>query len=253
MKTLPVVPICDKQKLDISDSNLINDGLYRICNVAIAGGGYDKLPKKIVETGIREDAYKYNKQFVVQLKGCPFKCKYCYVTPEGINGSAKNISIIDIITDFYGSNTRVFHLMGGAPALYLDYWPDIINRLLSRVHVFHSDFILLEAKYSVKQLMKIATSNSIYAVSVKAIRPKEYKERIGIEYTDKMDKLFWDNLYLIVNSDINYYITFTGMKWWEKILFWYKYITKLKHSPLKDFKKSYSIKINNYLAIQTKL
>ena len=79
----PIVPLCKKQLLDINLNDILENGLYRLCNTYKGGGGYDKFPV------IYEKRYGINpggNQFVVQLYGCPLKCSYCYVTINGIWG-----------------------------------------------------------------------------------------------------------------------------------------------------------------------
>ena len=41
MKLFKVVPLCKKQLLEVTPSDILNDGLYRKCNVYKSGGGYD--------------------------------------------------------------------------------------------------------------------------------------------------------------------------------------------------------------------
>lgn len=47
-----VVPICDKQMKDVNPSDVLNDGLYRKCDVYKGGGGYDMFPSIYIINGI---------------------------------------------------------------------------------------------------------------------------------------------------------------------------------------------------------
>ena len=119
MHKWPVVPLCKNQLKDVRPEDVLNNGLYRKCDIYRGGGGYDQF-NKIWE---KRKGYRISpKQFVVQLAGCPLHCPYCYVTPDGINGKVVFKTTDEILTDYKDSNLQVFHLMGGAPALYLSHW-----------------------------------------------------------------------------------------------------------------------------------
>lgn len=182
----PVVPICDRQKLDIDKEDLILGGLFRKCNIYKGGGGYDKF------VGIYKERLGYSPdptQFVVQLRGCPLECWYCYVTKQGVFGEPKYVSSEDLIKYYMNSGLEVFHLMGGAPALYLEYWKEISGK----VKIFHSDFLLIEKEYNAKHLTDLP---GLHAVSLKDLRVDE--------------KLMFRNLDILINCNINFYLTFTG-------------------------------------------
>ncbi len=203
----PVVPLCKAQLKDVNPVDVLMGEMFRICNVYKGGGGYDKFPAIAYKrTGIKTD-----KQFVVQLKGCPLKCSYCYVTPEGINGiaefyaSERLVKIFD--TCLHTDDTKVFHLMGGAPALYIDYWHHIIEKLPNGT-LFHSDLMLIENDYSVVDFEPLKASNCLYAVSIKGNNAEEFFEQTRT----KLDEaLFWKNFDTIVDSGISFYITFTDI------------------------------------------
>lgn len=192
MKTWPVVPICKAQQKDVRDSDILNNGLYRHCNVYRGGGGYDQFPiiyKKRygkLPAGIHD-------QFVVQLKGCPLRCPYCYVTYTGIWGPHADVRTDKLLYDFYDSCCGTFHLMGGAPALHIEDWHLIYNN----VNIFHSDFLLIESEYDHEVLLDIP---GLHAVSIKS---KSF-------YTPEQLERLWRNLWRLNRASVNYYITFTG-------------------------------------------
>lgn len=195
-----VVPICEKQRRDINPKHILCDGLYRTCDVYKGGGGYDAFPN-ICKKRIKD---VNPVQFVVQLYGCPFRCSYCYVTPDGITGGYKLVSSEDMLTAYEDSGCEVFHLMGGAPALYMKDWKEIITK----VKLFHSDFLLVEGEYDEEVLETINKKNCLYAVSIKGSTPEEYETVTGV----KVDfDLLKRNLHRLINANVNFYITFTGM------------------------------------------
>jgi len=182
----PVVPICSNQLLDVNPDDLLENGLYRLCDVYKGGGGYDRFPV-IFE---RRFGYTINAvQFVVQLYGCPLSCSYCYVTKSGVFGKPIYKSTEELITSFDKAFVSVFHLMGGAPALYLENWKEIA----SLPPVFHSDFLLIEKEYELEWLENLP---GLHVVSLKDF-PVNYD-------------LLWRNFDCLVEAGVNFYVTFTG-------------------------------------------
>lgn len=186
----PVVPICDKQKLDIRPEDLLEDGVFRKFDIYSGGGGYDKFNSIFTK---RFGWTPNPQQFVVQLYGYPLHCDYCYVTERGVWGTSKCLDTEELIESYLKTGLDTFHLMGGAPALYLEAWREIAEG--PRVKVFHSDFLGMERFYTIEDLKGLP---GLYAVSVK-------KETL------KYIEQFLFNLEIVVKSGINFYITFTGV------------------------------------------
>lgn len=212
MSRWPVVPICARQQRDCRAEDLVTwadtPALFRLCDVYRGGGGYDKFPfiakrRLGLDTGRR--------QFVVQLRGCPLRCPYCYVTPEGVHGRPVMVDSEQLLAAFAASGCRVLHLMGGAPALYLDQWVDVASRLAPG-QVLHSDFLLMESAYSLRTLRQLAVlSNSLHAVSLKAADAQGFAAATGVRLTMGMTRLMVSNLDRLVASGLPFYFTFTGM------------------------------------------
>ena len=186
----PVVPLCDAQLKDVRSEDVLNDGLYRKCNIYRGGGGYDKFPIIYKQRMNRE---LNPTQFVVQLKGCPLKCPYCYVTRNGIIGEAFFKSTGDLLNAYEDSGLEVFHLMGGAPALYLEHW----KKIAYSVEVFHSDFLLIEKLYEWEWVNNLP---GLHAVSIKE----------SYLYNEIQKEMFWVNLETLYNASVRWYFTFTG-------------------------------------------
>ena len=219
-----VVPICKEQLLDINKEDILNSGLYRYCDIYKGGGGYDQFNKIFKR---RYGQPIKSKQFVVQLFGCPLSCPYCYVTKNGVFGKYQEITTKELLNAYKQANTDVFHLMGGAPALYLNHWKDLCESTI--IDVFHSDFLLIENTYEYKWLNNLC---GLHAVSL--------KERYL--YTENQIKLLWDNLYKIIKSNVNFYITFTGKDEFSDEIY-----NKFGNDVLQD---SFVIKIKKYNALQ---
>lgn len=202
----PVVPICDAQLLDVDPKDILLMGLYRKCNTYKSGGGYDQFPE-IWKRRFGTAPENIGDQFVVQLKGCTLNCPYCYVTKAGVNGMPVRIPTSDMVRSFELSGCGVFHLMGGAPAIYLEHWPELLKELNGRP--FHSDFILNEKEYDPAVLRDIASfPNQLHAVSIKGEDAQAYLRNTN---TAVDPALILKNLTALVDAGIPFYITFTGM------------------------------------------
>jgi organic radical activating enzyme len=219
----PVVPICEKQRRDVHNYDLLNGGLFRKCNIYKGGGGYDQFNSIYFK---RSGYYPNPTQFVVQLKGCPLKCKYCYVTTDGVKGKAVPITTSQLIKFYYETGLDIFHLMGGAPALYLEYWRELAEN--KNIRIFHSDFILIEKPYKKEWLKDLP---GLHAVSIK----KEQLPHLS---------LLWSNLEILIESGIDFYITFTGERILEQEI-----IERFGKDILED---SFIIPIKQYEALREK-
>lgn len=241
-----VMPLCKAQLTDVNSSDILNDGLYRRCNTYKGGGGYDKFPVIYEKRYGKLDGL--NDQFVVQLKGCPLNCPYCYVTREGVStGKCIQVTTEELIDAFNNSGCKVFHLMGGAPAIYIDNWYDIIENLPAD-KIFHSDIMLVEDLYNKDTIEKLAKlPNCLYAVSIKGCNRKEYYENTRTYINNTM---FYKNLDLIIESKLPIYFTFTGMSEYSINSFKNKVIARYGDSSILD--DSFAIELIHYNALDYK-
>ena len=202
-----VVPLSLNQLRDVRKEDVLEDGIFRKCDTYRGGGGYDQFPI-ICEKRLGE---RRHHQFVVQLFGCNLDCPYCYVTREGVWGEPIQITTEQLVQAFQRSGQEVFHLMGGAPALQMKHWPELIDELFTKVPaaVFHSDIMLTENVYQKEIIKAISRDRCLYAIDIKGIDDIEW-------YTNTRKKfnahLFWRNIDTIMqcNSPEHFYFTFTG-------------------------------------------
>ncbi len=214
-----VVPLSQAQLLDVNPDDVLEGGLYRKCDTYRGGGGYDQFPAICERMLGRQDM---SRQFVVQLFGCNLDCPYCYVTRAGVWGPPVQTTTDELLEAFERSGQDVFHLMGGAPAIHLAKWPELVTRFeqLFPHNVFHSDMLLTERSYKAREVAALATvSNLLVAVDVKGVTPEEH-----FANTRKPSRrgLFWKNMVLLAGFDVPFYVTFTnvsrenvGRFWWE--------------------------------------
>lgn len=245
MNKFKVCPIQGRQLLDVDHKDIFGD--FRICNTYKSGGGYDKLPEMIKHLPGVTVEFKgdIGQQFVVQLYGCHLRCPYCYVTKDGVFGDYIEYTTQELIEVYEKSYKRhdvgVFHLMGGAPALYMDMWPELIDALQDTV-VFHSDLLLTESTYDMNILNNINKHNTIYAINIKGTDSNNYYNNTGknIDWN-----LFWSNFDKVMKSNLNVYVTFTNPNM-KTIEYFYKIIRLQYGKDIVD--NSYIIDIIDYNA-----
>jgi uncharacterized Fe-S cluster-containing radical SAM superfamily protein len=200
-----VVPLCEEQLLDINPQDVLCNGLFRKCDVYKSGGGYDIFPKLFYK---RKGYHTNPTQFVVQLYDCHLRCPYCYVTPNGIWNEPVELTSKELVEAFVETGLDVFHLMGGSPALYIEYWPEIIDMLDNYGQfIFHSDLLLTEKRYNRPLLKAISQENCLYAVNIKGVTSEDYKNNTCMELDSSV---FWLNFYDLVVCDVPFYVTFTN-------------------------------------------
>lgn len=204
-----IVPISKYQLLDVREEDILGGGHFRKCDTYRGGGGYDQFPA-IFEK--RTELGRPHHQFVVQTYGCNLDCPYCYVTRSGVWGKYVEYSTVDLVDAFRDSEQEVFHLMGGAPALYLDHWPEILDELDHRLGFipFHSDFLLSEHPYDLEVLKAVARPTCLYAVSIKGTSKQNYESNTRRPYFDNDESSILSNLALLVEAEVNFYLTFTN-------------------------------------------
>lgn len=162
---VPIAKIGEIQKIDIEDSSGIvyYDEIARICTVVkdkkSSDNRGDLVPYRMAELfgGLWEE---YNHHFIVQVAGCPLKCPYCYVDNLKTDLFMTADELVDKFISFkkevelrFSIKVNVFHFMGGAPALYCDFWKELRDSLdehgLKEVILF-SDVILVENYFTKK-------------------------------------------------------------------------------------------------------
>jgi len=198
-----VCPIQGRQLKDVRPEDLFGD--FRLCNTYRGGGGYDQFPH-IYNKRTGFSKIDLHRQFVVQLKGCPLNCPYCYVTRDGVMGDCVEYRTEDLVGWFRMSKARVFHLMGGAPALYLEKWGEIVSYLWPD-EIFHSDLLLIEKPYKLEWLVPLRKNNVLLAVDIKGVTHEDFERNTNRKFKEN---LFWRNFDTLVASGVSFYLTFTN-------------------------------------------
>lgn len=221
----PVVPISKGQLLDVRAEDLVaglslegregkhdkykmNPGHFRVCHTD-RSRVYD-LFGHLAKTWWPLDPPQFT-QFLVQLRGCSLDCPYCYVTREGVWGSETFYSSEELVTTFNCSPATVFHLMGGAPAIHIRHWPNLISALQRSGKdnwVFHSDLMLVESAYDSRTLSAITHGRALYAVNVKGLNEQEWVTNTRKPWKEK---LFYQNLEMLILYQVPFYVTFTNV------------------------------------------
>jgi sulfatase maturation enzyme AslB (radical SAM superfamily) len=214
------------QKIDIEKSTGIKyyNDIARVCTIIKDDGAYDnrndRSPYRMAELfgGNWKD---YNNHFIIQVAGCPLKCWYCYIDnlKKDIEMSAQEM--VDMFIEFrkdikqkFNVDLNVFHFMGGAPAIYCEFWP-ILRETLDKNNlkniILFSDVIFVETYfYNVKPWNYMDLDNFIVVGCLKGTNKKNFKENTGKDlYSEALSELSnyikFENFYLtLINYDKNH-------------------------------------------------
>ena len=203
-----VVPICEDQRRDVSPEDLVwvdGEPLFRLCSTYKGGGGYDQFPKIAHRRGKVGHPDLASKQYVVQLYGCNLDCPFCYVTRKGVWDAPVRVTTENLVK--HQPPGTVFHLMGGAPALQLKFWPELLDALPTTT-LFHSDLMLTESEYKRDILDLIRRPNVLLAVSIKGYDAGTFERNTN----KKLDRdLLHSNLDTLRDYPELWYYTFTNV------------------------------------------
>jgi pyruvate-formate lyase-activating enzyme len=242
-----VCPIQGRQLKDVREEDIFGD--FRICDTYRGGGGYDQFPYVAANRmDITQFRGNIGKQFVVQLYGCHLNCPYCYVTSDGVRGKIKEYTstalvLVEFLRAYHRYNCGVFHLMGGSPALYIDYWHEILD-ILPPIFIFHSDLLLTEKLYP--DLSTLRRPNTLYAVNIKGVTDEDHYRNTGKEINWG---IFWANFDKLVSSGSEFYITFTNPDLRNLDNFKEEFVNRYGEWVLKD---SFVIDLIKYDALKVK-
>jgi len=152
MLKIQISSIGPGQLIDVERSgNELHDEFFRTCTVMQDTNNYgfpvkeseigDTSPERIKQL-FGEYTEHWNRQFVVQVAGCPLKCWYCYVDNLVADKMFTCGELVDKFRDFKRKipELNVFHFMGGCPGRYSYLWP-LLRQTLDE-YGFH-DVILL--------------------------------------------------------------------------------------------------------------
>jgi len=111
--------------------------------------------------------------------------------------------------------------MGGAPALYLPHWKEVIDRLAVEhpQAIFHSDLLLTESVYKAEWLEPLLAPHVLLAVDIKGVTAQEYETNTRKPFYEDR---FWHNLNLLNKMGVDFYITFTNVSASNRAKFWSK-------------------------------
>lgn len=190
-----IAKIGEVQKIDIKRSSglVFHDDIGRICTVVKSKNIFDdrgdKAPYRMAELfgGNWQD---YNNHFIVQAAGCPLRCPYCYVDNLKSNLLMTADELVEKFIEFkkkaepkFGKKLRVFHFMGGAPAIYCDFWSELreaLDEKRLKDTVLSSDVILVENYfYKVKPWKYMDTHYFILTGCLKGTNKQNFIENTG--------------------------------------------------------------------------
>ena len=114
----------------------------------------------------------------------------------------------ELVKEFLKTGCDVFHLMGGSPGIYVEFWPELIGMLDNYGRgIFHSDLTLTEKRLNRPLLQAISQPECLYAVNVKGVSAEDYYKNTGKDFNSSM---FWLNLWDLYICNVPFYMTFTN-------------------------------------------
>ncbi len=190
-----IAKIGKTQQIDVEKSSGIvyHDDVARICTVAKGRGSHDdrgdRSPYRMAELfgGRWED---YNNHFIVQAAGCPLKCPYCYVDNLKADLTMGADELVERFISFkaevepkFGIKLKVFHFMGGAPAIYCEFWKELrqaLDRHNLREVVLFSDVILVEEHFVNKRPWEfLGLHHFLLTGCLKGTNPQNFRRNTG--------------------------------------------------------------------------
>ncbi len=218
---IPISKIGRLQKDDVEKSSgiVFYDDVARICTVVKPSNAHDirgdKSPYRMAELfgGNWQD---YNNHFIIQAAGCPLKCPYCYVDNlkqdllMGVDEIVEKFVIFKEKAELkLGIKLNVLHFMGGAPAAYCKFWPELRKSLdkngLKEVILF-SDVILVENHfYKVEPWKHIGIPNFILTGCLKGANRQNFIKNTGFDLYEQSLKELKNYL-----DHENFYLTLIG-------------------------------------------
>ncbi|KKK59066.1 hypothetical protein LCGC14_3038100 [marine sediment metagenome] len=201
--SIPLARIGPVQKKDIARSGLEKFDEYgRTCTVWKDGPMSSDIGD--ITPQILEDRYgvsweHWNRQYIVQVRCCPFVCPYCYIDNLSEGEDVSVSEMVQWYKNFKGGvlDLNVFHLMGGCPGAYAHRWSALrkeLDRVGFRDTVLLTDVILVEHLcYGVKPWLHIPP-RTLVMVCIKGTSFANFQAN-----TDR-------NLFMTAMSELSHYV-----------------------------------------------
>jgi len=128
----------------------------------------------------------WNRQFVVQVAGCPLKCWYCYVDNLEPDTEFSIGELVKMYAEFKKKcpDINVFHLMGGCPGEYAKLWPVLRTYLDAEGYendVLLTDVILLENYFYQVKPWNYIPHRTIVSACLKGTNRGNFKKNTGLD------------------------------------------------------------------------
>lgn len=213
---IPISKIGPLQIRDILASKGIVhfDRWARICTVL--KGGHDRgdnSPHRFAK--LFGGAWQqYNNHFVIQTACCPFKCPYCYVDNLNNDIQLAPMQLVQMYIKYKMQSpcdVNVFHLMGGAPAMYCEFLPAIRSALdivgLGDTILFTDTILVENSLYGVKPWEYMKLHHFCMVGCLKGTDPGDFVKNTGV---DMFDEAMRELSYYIGHK--NFYLTLINYK-----------------------------------------
>jgi len=189
---IPIAKIGELQRLDLEQSSGIvyYDDFARVCTVGKFDRGIgDQSPHRMSKL-FGGDWQYYNNQFIIQVAGCPLDCSYCYVDNLRPDALVNARFLVGKFQEFriavfeqFGEFLNVFHFMGGAPAVYCEFWPELREELyrqsLGEVILFSNAVLVEGLTHQVSPWHYMGTPQLIVEGCLKGSNRENFKQNTG--------------------------------------------------------------------------
>lgn len=205
---IPLARIGPIQMRDVERSGLeIHNDYARTCTVLKGDPPSSSIGDAtpwILEQSYGHSWKHWNRQFVIQVAGCPLSCSYCYI--DNLTGG-RPVTIAEMIS-WYGKFWKripilnTFHFMGGCPGAFAHYWPVIRQELDEagfRDSVLLTDVILIEEwAHGVRPWIHIP-DRTLVNVCIKGTSFSNFETNTG------------RNLFPIAMKELDHYLGLSGV------------------------------------------
>ena len=198
---VPISKIGPRQLVDVQNSTGLThyNDYYRLCTVVKDADAFDirhdPSPFRMAKL-FGGNWRNYNQHFIVQAAGCPLHCPYCYV--DNLKRD-RMITAQELVSDFiefqeevriiHKITVQVLHFMGGAPALYPDFWPEIRKELDREGQgdvVLFSDVVFVENLYTGKRPWEyLFLHDFLLAGCLKGVNHQNFRENTHTDHFDQ--------------------------------------------------------------------
>ncbi len=130
-------------------------------------------------------------RFIVFLKGCPLRCKYCH-NPDTWDGRTDNLMSVDDIISRYMSVEKFVKsgitISGGEPLMQMDFIIELFTKLKERgVHTCIDTSGVTFSREKIHEFDKLLSVTDLFLLDIKHINNDEHLKLTGVSNTNILE------------------------------------------------------------------